>query len=82
MFAPLIGIPEDPATGSAAAAFAATLMAFEHPADGERQFVLEQGVEMGRPSEIVLTLTISGGHLAEASIGGSAVVLSEGVMEI
>jgi trans-2,3-dihydro-3-hydroxyanthranilate isomerase len=80
MFAPLAGIAEDPATGSAAAAFAATLMAFENPTDGEHQHVIAQGVEMGRPSEIVLTLQVEGGRLASASIGGEAVIVSEGVL--
>lgn len=80
MFAPLAGIPEDPATGSAAAAFAATLMAFETPGGGSSQHVLSQGVEMGRPSEIVLTLQISGGRLESASVGGEAVIVSEGAL--
>jgi trans-2,3-dihydro-3-hydroxyanthranilate isomerase len=36
---------------------------------------------MGRPSQIVLTLTIAGGALAHATIGGRAVVVSEGTLE-
>lgn len=82
MFAPLAGIPEDPATGSAAAAFAATLMAFEKPTDGEHQHIIAQGVEMGRPSEIVLTLKVVEGKLESASIGGEAVIVSEGVIHL
>ncbi len=82
MFAPLSGIAEDPATGSAAAAFAATLMAFERPGDGEHQHVIAQGVEMGRPSEIVLTLQVAGGRLESASIGGEAVIVSEGQLHL
>jgi trans-2,3-dihydro-3-hydroxyanthranilate isomerase len=82
MFAPLAGIAEDPATGSAAAAFAATLLAFEKPSDGEHQHILAQGVEMGRPSEIVLTLQVAGGKLESASIGGEAVIVSEGVLHL
>ncbi len=82
MFAPLAGIAEDPATGSAAAAFAATLMTFEKPGDGEHQHIIAQGVEMGRPSEIVLTLQVHGGRLASASIGGEAVIVSEGVLHL
>jgi trans-2,3-dihydro-3-hydroxyanthranilate isomerase len=82
MFAPTIGIPEDPATGSAAAAFAGALMTFERPADGEDQHVILQGVEMGRPSEIVLTLAVEGGRLSEATIGGAAVVVSEGTIDL
>jgi trans-2,3-dihydro-3-hydroxyanthranilate isomerase len=82
MFAPTIGIAEDPATGAAAAAFAGTLMRFERPAEGEHQHVIAQGVEMGRPSEIVLTLQVAGGQLESASIGGEAVVVSEGVLHL
>jgi trans-2,3-dihydro-3-hydroxyanthranilate isomerase len=82
MFAPLSGVPEDPATGSAAAAFAATIMAFESPADGQHQHIIAQGVEMGRPSEIVLTLQVEGGKLASASIGGEAVIVSEGLLHL
>jgi trans-2,3-dihydro-3-hydroxyanthranilate isomerase len=82
MFAPLAGILEDPATGSAAAAFAGTLMAFESLADGSHQHVLAQGVEMGRPSEIVLTLQVEGGALRSASIGGEAVIISEGTLHL
>ncbi|MGL5117257.1 MAG: PhzF family phenazine biosynthesis protein [Beijerinckiaceae bacterium] len=82
MFAPHLGLAEDPATGSAAAAFAGAAMAFGEPDDGVHQHILEQGVEMGRPSEIILTLTVAGGALREATIGGAAVIVAEGTMEI
>ena len=42
---------------------------------------IEQGYEMGRPSLMELTLRIAGGKLAAASIGGSAVVITEGTIE-
>lgn len=80
MFAPAMGIGEDPATGSAVAAFAGAIMKFDRPGDGEHRFVIEQGYEMGRPSQIVLELTVAGGALVSARIGGSAVVVSEGVL--
>lgn len=80
LFWPEAGIVEDPATGSAAAAFAGVIMAFDRPGDGEHRFVIEQGYEMGRPSQIELTLTVEGGALASATIGGAAVVMSEGVL--
>jgi trans-2,3-dihydro-3-hydroxyanthranilate isomerase len=82
MFAPGMGVMEDPATGSAAAAFAGVLMALEKPLDGEHQHIIAQGIEMGRPSEIVLTLQVSGGKLESASIGGEAVVVSEGALHL
>ena len=81
MFAPSLGIAEDPATGSAVAAFAGVLRAFEEPYDGEHHFIIEQGFEMGRPSLITLTVEIEQGKLASAQIGGAAVRMSEGVID-
>jgi trans-2,3-dihydro-3-hydroxyanthranilate isomerase len=78
MFAPGMGITEDPATGSAAAAFAGAIMDFAAPADGDHLFVIEQGDAMGRPSRINLSLRIGGGALLTATIGGEAVIFSEG----
>jgi trans-2,3-dihydro-3-hydroxyanthranilate isomerase len=81
MFAPGVGVAEDPATGSAAAAFAGYLAAHAGYKDGEHMVRIEQGYEMGRPSVMELTLNISGGKLTSASIGGFAVVVSEGTIE-
>ena len=81
MFAPHSGIAEDPATGSAAAAFAGVAAASGKLADGEHALVIEQGFEMGRPSLIHLTLTMHQRKLAAAAIGGDAVVVSEGRIE-
>lgn len=78
MFGPGMGIVEDPATGSAAAAFAGALMQCEPLGDGEHSIVIEQGVEMGRPSEIALQMTIRSGALVSAEIGGSAVMVMSG----
>ncbi|MGY2047968.1 PhzF family phenazine biosynthesis protein [Methylobacterium sp. JK268] len=80
MFAPSLGIAEDPATGSAAAAFAGALMQFEPLGEGTHDVVIAQGYEMGRPSEIALQLVIEAGVLRAAEIGGSAVVVSEGTL--
>jgi trans-2,3-dihydro-3-hydroxyanthranilate isomerase len=81
MFAPTMGIAEDPATGAAAAAFAGVLARFGGRPDGEHRIVIEQGYEMGRPSLIHLTVTIAAGALAAASIGGSAVIVTDGTIE-
>jgi trans-2,3-dihydro-3-hydroxyanthranilate isomerase len=81
MFAPGVGVAEDPATGSAAAAFAGYLAAHGNYKDGEHLLRIEQGYEMGRPSLMELTLKISGGRLTGASIGGGAVVVTEGTIE-
>jgi trans-2,3-dihydro-3-hydroxyanthranilate isomerase len=81
MFAPAFGIVEDPATGSAAAAFAGLLARHAGLKDGDHAFVIEQGYEMGRPSLIELGLTLAGGRLTSATIGGRAVVVTEGTIE-
>ena len=74
MFAPRSGVPEDPATGSAAAALPAYLrhMGLEKPS-----FVIHQGDDMGRPSRITVTVTTDddGDHV---QVGGSGCVMSEG----
>jgi trans-2,3-dihydro-3-hydroxyanthranilate isomerase len=79
---PKTGIPEDPATGSAVASFTGVLMQSEPLGDGTHSFVIEQGYEMGRPSEIELQLVIREGALQSGEIGGHAVVVSEGEIEI
>ena len=81
MFAPDMGVHEDPATGSAVAAFSGYLAARGGYADGEHLVRIEQGEEMGRPSLLELTLRIQGGALAGASIAGEAVVVAEGTIE-
>jgi trans-2,3-dihydro-3-hydroxyanthranilate isomerase len=81
MFAPTSGVHEDPATGSAVAAFAGYLLAHGSYKDGEHAVGIEQGYEMSRASQIELTLKIGGGNLTGASIGGSAVVVLEGTIE-
>ena len=80
MFAPSLGVGEDPATGSAVAAFAGVIMDFEKPGDGVHRYIIEQGYRMGRPSQIELTLDVQNGALIKASIGGGAVVVSQGVL--
>jgi trans-2,3-dihydro-3-hydroxyanthranilate isomerase len=82
MFAPRAGIPEDPATGSAVAAFAGAVLAYDQPVDGEHTLVVEQGYAMGRQSQIRLTMTVSDGALVRAAIGGQAVVISEGSLNL
>jgi trans-2,3-dihydro-3-hydroxyanthranilate isomerase len=81
MFAPALGVPEDPATGSAAAAFAGLLVARGELADGEHAITIEQGYEMGRPSLLRLAVVIAAGKLVSASVGGDAVTVTEGTIE-
>ncbi|MDB5595640.1 MAG: phenazine biosynthesis protein PhzF [Hyphomicrobiales bacterium] len=82
MFAGGRGIAEDPATGSAVAAFAGVVMQFERPEDGSHMLAIEQGFEMGRPSLITLGLEVDGGFLVEASVGGCAVIVQQGVINL
>ncbi len=77
MFAPALGVHEDPATGSAACALAGFLHD-QKPRDGQRHWRIEQGFEMGRPSHIELEADIAGGHIAALRVGGSSVQISQG----
>ena len=80
MFAPLMGIPEDPATGAAAAAFAGVVNKFDTPPEGNYSGIIEQGYEMGRPSKIFQELEIEAGKLVKVRIGGHAVAVMEGTL--
>jgi trans-2,3-dihydro-3-hydroxyanthranilate isomerase len=82
MFAPNMGVTEDPATGSAAAAFAAVIARFDSPLDGMLKKVIEQGFEMGRPSFIETSLVIRQGKLETVRIGGQSVHVSEGSITV
>jgi trans-2,3-dihydro-3-hydroxyanthranilate isomerase len=80
MFAPAAGIAEDPATGSATAILSAQLLAAGELSEGTNRFVLEQGYEMGRPSDLRLEVDVKAGALSAARVGGSAVRVSEGTI--
>ncbi|CAN5130271.1 PhzF family phenazine biosynthesis protein [soil metagenome] len=82
MFAPTLGISEDPATGSAAAAFAGVVHRFDGLRSGTHRFTIEQGFEMGRPSLIKLEIDADQGAIAAARIGGDAVMIAEGLLTV
>jgi len=82
MFAPQLGVPEDPATGAAAVGFAGVLREFDVLPDGAHKRVIEQGYEMDRPSTIVLTLIVQGGKLDTVRIGGHAVRVVDATMAL
>lgn len=78
MFSPTAGIPEDPATGSATAILAAQLLASGVIGAGTTRLHLRQGVEMGRPSDLFLSVDMAAGAIGAVRIRGAAVALSEG----
>lgn len=81
MFAPAMGIVEDAATGSAAGPFGVYLVrhgAAHADADGDAHVTIEQGVEMGRPSQLSVTITRGAGTVRDVRVGGEAVVVAEG----
>jgi trans-2,3-dihydro-3-hydroxyanthranilate isomerase len=80
MFAPLLGIHEDPATGAAAAAFAGVLTVHGGLGAGSHKIIIEQGHEMGRPSMIHLEMQMDGARLVAASIAGDAVIVTQGTL--
>ncbi|HEY7213664.1 MAG TPA: PhzF family phenazine biosynthesis protein [Thermoanaerobaculia bacterium] len=82
MFAPLDGVPEDPATGSANCALAALLAHHNAAADGDFRWRIAQGVEMGRPSLLEALTEKRDGKVVATRIGGASVLVSEGFLEI
>ena len=82
MMARGLGVREDPATGSAAAAFAGALLDNERFIDGDHDCRIHQGIEMGRPSLIGLAFSVAGGQLSSTTIGGQAVIVGDGTLHL
>ncbi len=82
MFAPLLGIVEDPATGSANAALAALLLHLTGPRRPELTIHVEQGAEMGRPSQLVAAAARSADGRIRATVAGNCVVVGRGSVEL
>ncbi len=82
MFAPLDGVPEDPATGSANCALAAMLAQGDARADGSFRWRVAQGVEMGRPSVLEARAEKRAGAVVSAMVGGASVLVGEGWIEV
>lgn len=78
MYSPSFGIGEDPATGSAAVCLAGYLAAHAPQADGSLDWTLHQGVEMGRPSELLIAADKAAGQVTRCYVAGSAVLISQG----
>jgi trans-2,3-dihydro-3-hydroxyanthranilate isomerase len=81
-FVPHLGVVEDPATGSAAAAFAGWLVARAPQGDGTLRMRLNQGIEMGRPSELALEIDRTAGRVTAVRVGGASIMVSEGLIEV
>jgi trans-2,3-dihydro-3-hydroxyanthranilate isomerase len=82
VFVPGLAVPEDPATGSCAAALAGYLAARETAPNGSFHWVMEQGFEMGRPSMLELDADKRDGAVVAVRVAGDCVLVSEGSMDL
>jgi trans-2,3-dihydro-3-hydroxyanthranilate isomerase len=79
VFVPGVGVPEDPATGSAAVGLGVHLGAAGLlPEEGRLPYVVEQGAEMGRPSTMRCTVELRGGQVTRATVAGTVVAVASG----
>ena len=83
MFAPALNVYEDPATGSASGPLGSYLVRHSvvTPAQG-RSILNLQGVKLGRPSWIHVSIESSGLEIPRVRVGGTSVFVAEGVMEV
>jgi trans-2,3-dihydro-3-hydroxyanthranilate isomerase len=82
MFAPLGGVLEDPATGSACAALAALLTSMAPGENVDLHYEIQQGVEMGRPSLLIASGRKTAEGPVEATVAGSCVPAARGTLEL
>jgi trans-2,3-dihydro-3-hydroxyanthranilate isomerase len=82
MFAPLGGVLEDPATGSANAALAALLTSLAPGENADLSYEIIQGVEMGRPSQIIASARKTGEGPVLATVEGNCVNVMRGTVEL
>jgi trans-2,3-dihydro-3-hydroxyanthranilate isomerase len=82
MFAPLSGVPEDPATGSAGCALAGLLAHYKKERNGSFAWRIAQGVEMARPSTLLARAGKADETVQATWVGGSCVMVSEGFIQI
>jgi trans-2,3-dihydro-3-hydroxyanthranilate isomerase len=83
MFAPGFGISEDPATGAASGPLGCYLVKHRlvEP-DRARHFISLQGVKMGRPSRIHVSIESEGDQITRVRVGGKAVLVGEGFLSV
>ncbi len=83
MFAPALGIVEDPATGSAVATLAGAAASFAGGSAGDRfELTVVQGVAMGRPSLLHGAARLEGGKVTAVEVGGSAAIVAQGEIDV
>jgi trans-2,3-dihydro-3-hydroxyanthranilate isomerase len=82
MFAPLVGVPEDPATGSANVALIGLLAALASESDLRLERKIAQGVDMGRPSLLEASAEKRQGKVTATYISGSCVPVMQGVFDL
>ena len=82
VFSPSFGFLEDPATGAAAAALAGYLARRVPELDGTFKWEIWQGVDMGRPSQLYIEVDKKDGKTIAVRVGGTAVVIGEGSLQI
>jgi trans-2,3-dihydro-3-hydroxyanthranilate isomerase len=82
MFAPAMGITEDPATGAAATALPGYLAPLQAKLRGTLRWTVHQGVEMSRPSRLEVEADLADGNVIAVRVSGSSVLVSHGEMEI
>ena len=83
MFAPTLGISEDPATGGASGPLGCYLV--RHgvvTADKAAAMLSLQGVKMGRPSHIHISIGVTDGEIASVRVGGESVLVGEGFLNV
>lgn len=73
-FCPTVGVPEDPATGSAAGAFGAYLAARGFLDEGTEEFQIIQGEAMNRPSRLTVRIRSRDRNVEEVQVSGTAVI--------
>jgi trans-2,3-dihydro-3-hydroxyanthranilate isomerase len=81
MFAPDLGVQEDPATGIASGPLGCYLVKHQIvPPEKATAMISLQGVKMGRPSHVHISIGTSGGDITTVRVGGEAVLAAEGTL--
>lgn len=82
LFAPAMGVDEDPATGSACASLVASFAQRSPKQDGTYRLQIDQGVAMGRPSVLEGTASKERGRLTEVAVAGRTAIVGNGTMTL